>query len=295
VPSPGKVSEGCPTPDMKMETFTSLYAPYEVLWSSADWLSFCGFTDSEVAGQTLKIIQGPDTDPDVLVALMDAVARLDTIHLTLVNYTKHGIPFTHTIDVEPLADSTGNAVLYKVSSSDVRVNHPQGLLPSLSFNPRLAQHDGMPSVGAPSSEPTVATRVVTASPVHASPYSPESTLNSREKSTPAAVFASAVAPPPQLVASAWASRTGAMRDETVDQVGMDDDAASAAGTRNASLVDSSFSQVSHLIDEAEADAAEAAWAKAEAAVMADGGTWDGKTPLFDGVALEKPVSTAMLH
>ena len=51
VPSPGKVSEGCPTPDMKMETFTSLYAPYEVLWSSADWLSFCGFTDSEVAGQ----------------------------------------------------------------------------------------------------------------------------------------------------------------------------------------------------------------------------------------------------
>ena len=96
----------------------------------------------------------------------------------------------------------------------------------------------MPSVGAPSSEPTVATRVVTASPVHASPYSPESTLNSREKSTPAAVFASAVAPPPQLVASAWASRTGAMRDETVDQVGMDDDAASAAGTRNASLVDS---------------------------------------------------------
>ena len=32
-----------------------------------------------------------------------------------VNYTKHGIPFTHTIDVEPLADSTGNAVLYKVS------------------------------------------------------------------------------------------------------------------------------------------------------------------------------------
>ena len=29
--------------------------------------------------------------------------------------------------------------------------------------------------------------------------------------------------------------------------------------------------------------------------MADGGTWDGKTPLFDGLALEKPVSTAMLH
>lgn len=51
VSSAGQVSEGRPTSDMRMETFTSLFPPFEVLWASADWLDFCGFADYEVAGQ----------------------------------------------------------------------------------------------------------------------------------------------------------------------------------------------------------------------------------------------------
>ena len=31
--------------------------------------------------QTLRLIQGPKTDPDILVALMDAVSRLDSIRI----------------------------------------------------------------------------------------------------------------------------------------------------------------------------------------------------------------------
>ena len=60
------------------------------MWASGDWLDFCGFHTSEIVGQTLKIIQGPETDADTIVALMDAVARVDSINVRLTNYTRHG-------------------------------------------------------------------------------------------------------------------------------------------------------------------------------------------------------------
>ena len=89
------------------------------MWASDDWLEFCGFSGTEVVGQTFKMIQGPATDKDTIVALMDAVSRLDSINLRLTNYTRHGIPFRHDIEVQPLNNSLGEAVLYRVRSSNI--------------------------------------------------------------------------------------------------------------------------------------------------------------------------------
>ena len=35
-------------------------------------------------------VGGPETDADTIVALMDAVARVDSINVRLTNYTRHG-------------------------------------------------------------------------------------------------------------------------------------------------------------------------------------------------------------
>lgn len=119
----GKVKEG-----MNMEVYMTLYPPFEMLWASDDWLDFCGWREPGIVGkvssgppdhalpspihsltpspssdglhaylppprrraQSLKVIQGPNTDGDAILALMDAVARLDSVRLTLTNYTRSG-------------------------------------------------------------------------------------------------------------------------------------------------------------------------------------------------------------
>jgi len=179
----GRVKDG-----MNMEAFTGLHAPFEVMWVSNDWLDFCGFEHSQIVGQTLKLIQGPETDADTLLALMDAVARHDSINVRLTNYTKRGsarqaasnrsaragrrrsdgarpkrlsrpagchtlphaathaatrrhtlprgvcvrlaaVPFRHDIEVQPLRNSRGEPVLYKVRSANVANLLSQGVPP----------------------------------------------------------------------------------------------------------------------------------------------------------------------
>lgn len=123
-----QLKEGHIKQGMRMEAFTSLFPPFEMLWASDDWLDFCGFGKAEVAGKTLKCIQGPETDADTIVALMDAVARQDSISLRVVNYTRNGIPFAHNIDVAPLVDSSGHPTIYSVVSTNVQVLLDQGVV-----------------------------------------------------------------------------------------------------------------------------------------------------------------------
>jgi len=114
-----RMKEGMVREDMKMEAFTAVFPPFQMMWASRDWLDFCGFHRCDIAGKSLKAIQGPDTDAETIGALMDAVARLATMRVRLVNYTRNGIPFEHDVEVEPMRNSQGDAVLYKVSSHNV--------------------------------------------------------------------------------------------------------------------------------------------------------------------------------
>jgi len=114
-----RVLEGNTHAGMKMEVYTRLEPPHQIMWASDDWLNFCGFNRTEVSGQTLRVLQGPETSMDVIAAIMDAVRRKETIQATLLNYTKHAVPFYHTISIEPLVNADGQPALYKVASSDV--------------------------------------------------------------------------------------------------------------------------------------------------------------------------------
>ena len=92
---------------------------WAVMWASDDWLSFCAFERTEIIGKTLKTIQGPGTDIGVISQIMDAVSQHGTITAQLLNYTKHGVPFYHTITVEPLVDSAGRTQIFRVHSKDI--------------------------------------------------------------------------------------------------------------------------------------------------------------------------------
>ena len=91
-----------------------------MLWASEDWLTFCGFTNDEIVGRSLKILHGDATDLDTAEAINFAALSGEEISATLINYTKCGWSFEHTVHVEPLLNASRDSVaVFKVTSHNV--------------------------------------------------------------------------------------------------------------------------------------------------------------------------------
>jgi len=123
-------TEGHVKSDADVEVYLSILPPHKVMWASEAWMRFCGFEAEELLDNTLGLIQGPETDEETVAGLMDAVGQRQRCSVTLVNYTKHGVPFRHTITCEPLCNSFGVPVVYKAASHDIclLLEHTEGLL-----------------------------------------------------------------------------------------------------------------------------------------------------------------------
>jgi hypothetical protein len=84
------------------------YPPFPVTDVNDLWLHVCGFsTREEIVGQTMRIIQGPETERDRVDGLMTHVRRRQPFSTVLTNYTKTRQPFRNELRVEPVDSSDG--------------------------------------------------------------------------------------------------------------------------------------------------------------------------------------------
>lgn len=133
------VTEACLRDDLQMEVFCDSKAPFRVLWASNDWLSFCGFKQSELKGQTMRILSGPATDVAGAEELNVAGKERRCASASLINYTKNRIPFRHTVRIEPLVNTYGQIRMLKAVSSDIDV-----LVPPEAQDERGLFNDALP-------------------------------------------------------------------------------------------------------------------------------------------------------
>jgi len=66
-----------------------------------------GYQASEVIGKTPRILQGPETDRDVLAKIRAALEKWEPIEVEVINYRKDGEPFWSNFSIVPLADKNG--------------------------------------------------------------------------------------------------------------------------------------------------------------------------------------------
>ena len=69
------------------------------------WLRHCGFRRDEVLGKTMKIIQGPETEPEKVKVLLKACKDRAELSITITNYTKTGLRFRNAIKLFPIGTS----------------------------------------------------------------------------------------------------------------------------------------------------------------------------------------------
>ncbi len=80
---------------------------------------YTGYTIEEVLGKSPRLLQGPDTDRDVLARIRSAVQRQEPVMAELVNYTKQGRKFWIEINIAPVADPTGRTTHFVAIERDI--------------------------------------------------------------------------------------------------------------------------------------------------------------------------------
>jgi diguanylate cyclase (GGDEF)-like protein/PAS domain S-box-containing protein len=68
-----------------------------------------GYSATEMADRSARLLQGPGTSPETLQILRDAIAAARPFHGELLNYRKDGSPFWNELSVTPVFDHEGKA------------------------------------------------------------------------------------------------------------------------------------------------------------------------------------------
>ena len=89
---------------------TETAAPNRIVACSREWSALCGFEPDEAIGMTTKILQGECTDADAATAFKEDVYNVtagSSARAQILNYTKFGRAFVHTLETTLIRDSDG--------------------------------------------------------------------------------------------------------------------------------------------------------------------------------------------
>jgi PAS domain S-box-containing protein len=84
--------------------------------------AFCrltGYDRSEIVGRNCRFLQGPETDPEIVARIHNAVSRAEPIETDIRNHRKDGTPFWNRLLLAPVNDSGGVLAYFFASQVDV--------------------------------------------------------------------------------------------------------------------------------------------------------------------------------
>ena len=78
-----------------------------------------GYVEEEIVGRNCRFLQGPDTDPDQIERLRQAIEKQEVLVIELLNYRKDGTAFWNALHIGPIYDDDGNLIYFFGSQWDV--------------------------------------------------------------------------------------------------------------------------------------------------------------------------------
>ena len=78
-----------------------------IIYVNGTFTRMTGYTLDDVRGQTPRILQGPDTDPEPRRKIREALQWWKPVQVELLNYRKDGTPFWVELNIVPVFDDDG--------------------------------------------------------------------------------------------------------------------------------------------------------------------------------------------
>ena len=99
-----------------------------IIFVSDEFERQTGYPPKEVLGHNCRFLQGPNTDPDAVQAIRDALFAKAPITIDLVNYRKDGSEFWNRLRIRPLHGNAGEFLYFAgaqnpIDASEVRPGH----------------------------------------------------------------------------------------------------------------------------------------------------------------------------
>lgn len=78
-----------------------------MIYVSEEFETQTGYPPDEVLGRNCRFLQGPETDPEAVQAIRDALAAQTEITIDILNYRRDGSKFWNRLRIRPLFDHKG--------------------------------------------------------------------------------------------------------------------------------------------------------------------------------------------
>ncbi|MCB1884320.1 MAG: PAS domain-containing protein [Geminicoccaceae bacterium] len=78
-----------------------------------------GYPPHEALGHNCRFLQGPDTDPDAIQAIREALGAGEDLTVDILNYKKDGTPFWNRLRLRALRDERGRIVYFAGAQNPV--------------------------------------------------------------------------------------------------------------------------------------------------------------------------------
>lgn len=83
------------------------------------WAELTGYDEEHMLGRNPRVLQGPETDPEVVDDLATAIEKEEPTTVEIRNYRSDGTPFWNELTVAPVYDDAGELVHYVGFQNDV--------------------------------------------------------------------------------------------------------------------------------------------------------------------------------
>ncbi len=90
-----------------------------IVFANPAFIQMSGYPEAELLGRNCRMLQGPDTDPDTVAEVRDAIAERRETAVEILNYKKNGSSFWNALFVSPVYDETGELIYFFASQLDV--------------------------------------------------------------------------------------------------------------------------------------------------------------------------------
>jgi PAS domain S-box-containing protein len=90
-----------------------------IIYVNAAFERLTGYSAEDATGRNCRFLQGPETDPEVVALVREAIAARQDINVVVLNYRKDGSTFWNDLTIAPVRDEAGEVTHFVGLQNDV--------------------------------------------------------------------------------------------------------------------------------------------------------------------------------